>query len=159
MENNIQTYYYNDWVNLEKENYFFFKEIEDNFINVKFYPIKILKSDLYKIIYYKENVTQIHDIKQCILDIPRLSGYLQTYKLNQFNLGEMDNDKLLHLLTKFYTNSEIVNIYNLIPQQIFYIIHEARRAFPLLSYQDTFAPTLSVANPAPGNSDNHVPFL
>ena len=119
MDNNIQCYYYDEWIKIEKEKMFFIKEIEDSFINITLYPLKIEKGKLYKMIFYSQNINKIHDIKQCKIDIPRYSGYIRS---NKFIPGDFTYNKLMKTLKKYYDESQIIDIYNFIPQQIFFII-------------------------------------
>jgi len=122
MDNNIECYYWDDWIKVENENPFLIEETENGFINIKFYPLKINKDILYKIVYYDDNNNKIHDIKQCCIDIPRYCGHIKLDKLIKFNLGHFTYESLLDELNKYYNDTQIIDILNFIPQQIFIII-------------------------------------
>lgn len=122
MEDSLECFYEDDWVKVEKNSIFFYKETDDEFINIKFYPFKIDKSQLFKLIYYNEDVNKIHSLKQCILDIPRYPGYIKTHTLSKFSFGDFSHNLLMIILKDYYSKKQITDIYNFIPQQIFYIV-------------------------------------
>ena len=101
MNNEIQCYYLGDWINIEKINHYFIKETDNGFINIKFYPLKINKEALYKIIFYSEDTYKIHDINQCIIDIPRYMGYIRKGDIHKFNLGDYTYESLMIILNKY----------------------------------------------------------
>jgi hypothetical protein len=122
MDNDIQCYYNDDWIMIENE-YTFFYNTDTDFINLKFYPIKIKKDKLYKLIYYDNDIGKIHSKKQSYNDIPRYSGYIRKNDiLYNFKNGCFTYETLMSTLKEYYTKNEIINIYNFIPQQIFFII-------------------------------------
>ena len=105
---NIQCYYTENWIMIENEKKYFFDETE-NFIN--FYPIKIKKKELYKIIYYDGNVKKIHDKKQCKIDIPRYTGNIRRGNvLYKFKVGDYSYKTLMETLKKYFLNIRQVGI-------------------------------------------------